>query len=656
MKKHDILKWAVFFWASALLWGCGASYQKATRHFQQGEYQTAIEQYKLLITKGKYPSNVAPADVQYLTGEAYRRSNRIDLALPHYQEALNLGYSHDSLLFVLAQAYKATQQYGEARKLFAQYAKVGSNYEAKKLAQVEMASVQLIDSLRKPNPYIALSLCDSINTDASEYAPAFWKEQLVFTSSRGDNKVYAGTGTPFTNLYTFTPTEEQVCGGKVSEFNAAFNTNFLHEAAATFSADGTLMVFARSNPGKKKDERTEVDLYMATFDGAKWSEPILLALSRPDSWDASPALSPDGKTLYFASNRPGAEGGIDIFKATRSNDGQFKGVTPLGKPINTPGNELFPFVTPNNTLYFASDGHPGLGGLDLFRVQNLDSAVVENLGAPFNSPKDDFALVQRDEKTGYFTSNRSIEGAKGDDDLYHFVDNSPTADDVKYFLAGTTFNLDYDNQETLLTGATVVLQDESGTILEQQISDTKGRYRFSTELTLGELYKLNGQKVAHFPDSTRFDTEGKGVSEEEVAAGTREVVFETRLTLKEDLFGGKLETDEEVVLKNILYDLDKADIRPDAAKELDKLVQYMKDKSDLKIELGSHTDVRGNDAYNMRLSQRRAESAVRYIVERGIDATRITARGYGETKLLIEGAQTEEEHQQNRRTTVKVIE
>lgn len=656
MKKGSLMIVGSIF--TLLLWGCGSSYQKAITHYQRGEYQSAIEDFEKVVTGGGLPANATSGDLYYQIGESYRLSNRVDLALPYYQQAMDAGYSHDSLFFVLANAYKANGQYQEAKKLYTQYAKIGSTFEAKRLAQAEVANADLIASLQKPNGYITVTNCDSLNTENAEYSPSFWNDKLVITSSRGDGKVYEGTGTRFTDLFYFDLDENSMCIGAPKAFPASINIPYLHEATATFSADGKTMVFARSNEGKKKDEFIEVDLYVSTYNGSTWTTPTMLSLSKDDTWDSSPALSPDGKTLYFASNRPGGQGGADIFKATRSNDGQYKGITPLGKAINTMGNELFPTVGADGTLYFASDGHPGIGGLDLFKVKNFgtDSVSVENLGAPINSIKDDFGLVMKDEKIGYFTSNRSSDGAKGDDDIFYFTDDSPDLDDVKYFLAGTTYNINYDNEKTLLTSVSVQLQDADGKVIEQKSSDGKGRYKFDTELSIGEAYFVNGQKTAHFPDSTNFDTEGKEATETDIAAGNFEITFETELVLKQDLFDGKLEEGGgNVTLENILYDLDDAKIRPDAALELDKLVQYMKDRPELKIELGSHTDVRGGNDYNMNLSRRRAESAVAYIVNKGIDASRITAKGYGETDLEVKNAQTEEEHQKNRRTTVKVV-
>lgn len=653
------IRYTLLACCALLLWNCRSAYQKATTHFKRGEYQSAIENYTRLIGKEKLPANVNSADLYYKIGESYRQSNRLDQALSYYRQALDASYPNDSLLFVMAQAHKMLGEYEEARKLFGQYAKTGSHYEAKKMAQKTLENAALIDSLRIPNPYIRLLHLDSLNTENSEYAPALLGDTLVFTSSRRpEAAVYKGTGTNFTDLYYIPTGENETLRPPAQLFGASVNQPFLHEAAATFSADGKTMVFARSNPGKKKDKFTEVDLYVCYRNDEGWSAPRLLSLSKNNSWDSTPALSPDGKTLYFASNRKGSLGGTDIFKAIRSNDGDFKGVTPLGSPVNTPGNELFPSVSPEGKLYFSSDGHPGLGGLDLFCLDTADAKlVVKNLGAPFNSPKDDFALAWKTDKTGYFSSNRTTEGAKGDDDIFYFADDSPTLEDIEYFLAGTTFNINYEKQKNRLPHANVVLQDAAGKVLEQKKSDEQGRYLFETPLTIGDLYLLNGKKIAHFPDSTHFDTKGKAATEADLAAGKLKIIFETRLTLKQDLFKGKLEGGgEEIVLENILYDLDKANIRPDAAKELDKLVQYMKDRPTLKIELGSHTDVRGRDSYNMRLSKRRAESAVKYIVSQGIEASRITAKGYGETKLAVKKAKTEEEHQKNRRTTVRVIE
>jgi len=309
------------------------------------------------------------------------------------------------------------------------------------------------------------------------------------------------------------------------------------------------------------------------------------------------------------------------------------------------GNEAFPHAAMDGTLFFSSDGHPGLGGLDLFSAKRKDGKIViENLGVPVNSHFDDFGIFLFRLDRGFFTSNR--EDGKGDDDIYTFVNSDPDLKVVNYYLTGTTYTLKDDDVKEVLPNANVRLFGQNGEVLDQVVSGTDGSYKF--RVYGGEDYDLLGEKPDYFSTRVDFTTKGKEIPK----AKLTKLVTDT--TFRQDLVLNPIILDKAIVLDNIYYDLDKAFIRQDAALELNKLVTIMQDNPEIRIELSSHTDSRADDDYNMRLSQRRADSAVAYIVNQGIAPGRIVAKGYGESKLLILDAQTEEQHQKNRRTEFKV--
>jgi outer membrane protein OmpA-like peptidoglycan-associated protein len=405
------------------------------------------------------------------------------------------------------------------------------------------------------------------------------------------------------------------------------------------------MIFARGNTGKPRGAK-DVELYISRYRDGGWSEPELMEISDADSWDSCPAFSKDGNVLYFASNRKGGYGGIDLYKATQDKNGIWVNVANLGVTINTPGDEMFPYMSDDGKLYFASNGQAGLGGLDIFVSSKKGKETkVENLGKPINSSYDDFGICFKNAVDGYFTSNR--EGGKGDDDIYQFFDVTPNTKIVNYALAITTKSVE-NNQESILTDVKLKVIDSKGKVLKEIVTGADGKLTIPVEP--GRNYSLVGEKKDYFTKRENYSTVGKAIPIEDLVKPITDTTFQTTLLLE------KIVVNKIVVLNNIYYDLDKADIRKDAAEELDNLVKLLQDNPTLKIELSSHTDVRGSDDYNLKLSQRRAESAVNYIISKGIATERLIAKGYGETKLIIKDAQTEEEHQVNRRTEFKVLE
>jgi outer membrane protein OmpA-like peptidoglycan-associated protein len=359
--------------------------------------------------------------------------------------------------------------------------------------------------------------------------------------------------------------------------------------------------------------------------------------------------------LYFASNRPGGFGGTDLYAASLDGRGRYSNVRNLGPVINTTGNEMFPHASVDGKLYFSSTGHPGLGALDLFAAYREEGElIVENMGPSINSNADDFGIFLYDPSKGFFCSNR--EEGKGDDDIYTFINNDPDLKIVNYFLAGTTVTIDDEGNEEILPSTRVRLVGANDEQLDEVVTDAQGKFLF--RVYPEEDYILFGEKPDYLTSREDFTTVGKSLDKSQLKDLITNKTFETKIQLD------RIVIDKSIVLENIYYDLDKAEIREDAARELDKLVAILRDNPEITIELSSHTDSRATDEYNLDLSQRRASSAVDYIISQGIQADRLVAKGYGESQLLITENEIEklptaeareQAHQKNRRTEFKIL-
>ncbi|MFZ6000146.1 MAG: OmpA family protein, partial [Bacteroidota bacterium] len=429
------------------------------------------------------------------------------------------------------------------------------------------------------------------------------------------------------------------------------NAPNINEGGITFSPDGRIMVFAKGNSGKRKGAN-DVDLYLSRFRNGQWTPPTLININQPDSWESTPAFSPDGRTLYFSSNRKGGFGGLDLYSAQMDSRGRFGRIKNLGADINTSGDELFPYVAENGKLYFSSDGHPGYGMLDLFVVNRANGkTVIENLGQPVNSTADDFGMYLFRADRGFFTSNR--EGGKGDDDIYTFVNEDPNLRVVNYYLQGITYTTKPDSSRTILPDTKVTLLDQEGNAMSDFTTGNDGKFLF--RVYENENYTLIGETDGYLVKRQLYTTRGKSVPLESL----KELI--TNITLDTILVLDRLEKNKIFVLNNIYFELDQSDIRPDAARELDKLVELLNDNPEIKIEMSSHTDSIASNSYNMALSQRRAESTVAYLVKKGIDPQRLVAKGYGESKPIArntnrDGTDNPEGRQRNRRTEFKILE
>ena len=609
----------------------------ALKNFNNAEYYDAATKFEKIIKEGDSQNS-------FLLGEALRKSNRLWQAQKYYTDAINYGYKEEIAYYYLALSLKSNNDYDKADSLISNYLGKGKNQNVISLMRREL---QYINNLKNypDTSYYRVKNLNAINTEFAEYSPSFSNDKLYFVSNRVSEKIYSGTGTPFTDLFEVKTRGANVDLNSLKKLDDNINNEKVNEGSITFSEDGMYMIFAKGNDGKNSG-RNNVDLYWSRFRRGGWTNPRLLNVNTSRSWDSTPYLSKDGKTLYFASNRSKGYGGTDIYKANVNRRGRWINIQNLGPEINTPGNELFPSVTEDGRLYFSSDNHEGFGGLDIFVATRRGGKItISNPGKPLNSRGDDFGVNPYNPTRGFFTSNR--DGGKGDDDIYTFVNDDPNLKIVNYVLKGTTLTQKNDDKELIILGnSSVKLLDKEGVVIEETFTDDNGEFEFI--VYTDEEYLLIGEKENYFSTRGDFSTIGKELDKTKLKEFITNVEFEKNLILD------RIIVNKSIVLDNIYYDLDKADIREDAAIELDKLVIILEDNPNISIELSSHTDDRSSVEYNQDLSQRRAESAVSYILSKGIDRTRISAKGYGESQLLILNAKTEDEHQINRRTEFKV--
>lgn len=615
--------------------------KKASQKFNKASYLSAITIYEQLANRGQ-----GSEEIYEKLGDAnYFNANYVK-AEQWYRQRYNLkGVYPKEFLYRYGQSLKSAGKEKEAQEILAQYAKENPNQlRAKKYTQG-----QAQESVKKGSNNFEVKNID-VNSKYSDYSSALKGDTLVFASARPrtGTQIYDRTGQPFTNLYSVVKNGD----GSYSkpELFSKSSYSVFHEASPVFSKDGNTMYYTQ-NEVKPKRQRKAVDglykIYKSVREHGKWKSMGVQDIYAKDSVRvAHPALSPDEKTLYFASDGKGTLGQSDIFKVTINDDGSYTAPENLGKNINTEGRESYPFVTRDNILVFASDGHPGMGGFDLFAMDlNQPSAVPVHLNAPLNSAFDDFGLNwNRETNKGVFTSNRP--NGQGDDDLYEFVNNDPIFGfEYPSRIVGRVIN---QATQLAIPGTTVLLFDDQGKEVSRTITDEKGDFKFEN-VRANANYRTQALKESFNTNETQF----------KLPLYDREVSTEIVLSQKEFKLEKGVDLGKALSLRHIYFNLDKWDIREDAKVELEKIVEVLKAYPNIKIAIGSHTDSRQTKKYNQELSQKRAQSTLQYLVEQGIDKNRLTAKGYGESRLInkcADGAQcTEEEHQLNRRSTFVIV-
>lgn len=642
-------KWvrnSIYLLAVAAVWMACSPQKKAAKNFRWGKYQRVIDYYAGVLER--QPNN---GKANYFMAESFRLSNRIKQAEPFYAKAGGPGVSRDSVLLYHAKALQANGKYEGARARLDELEESTRDENMKARAQRELDGLAYLEKLAGKKSFYRVKNLEVVNTPVAEYAPAYLNGEVYFTSARGNNRIYEASGTPFTSLFKAETKGANVNTGTIAALPEGINDANVNVGCVTFSPDGKTMVFAKGNTGKRKGTN-DVDLYLTRFRNGQWMAPTPININQPDSWESTPAFSQDGRTLYFSSNRKGGYGGLDLYAAQLDARGRFGRVRNMGAEVNTSGDELFPYVSENGKFFFSSDGHPGYGMLDLFVMNRVNGrTVIDNLGQPVNSTSDDFGMYLFRPDRGFFTSNR--EGGAGDDDIYTFVNEDPNLRVVNYFLEGITYTPKKDSGRTVLPEVTVKLLDSRGELMQDFVTGDDGKFLF--RVYENETYTLVGEADGFLVRRQPFTTRGKSVPPESLKELITNITLDTLLVLD------RLEKNKIFVLNNIYFDLDKSDIRPDAALELDKLVELLNDNPEIKIEMGSHTDSIASNSYNLQLSQRRAESTVNYLIKNGIAAERLVAKGYGEEKPIArntnpDGTDNPDGRQRNRRTEFKILE
>ena len=593
----------------------------ADKLFARYEYVDAVKEYQKLVENGK----ADPYVYKQLADANYNMFNSAE-AIKWYAKATETQQDAESY-YRYAQMLKVEAKYDEANKQMRKFAAAAPNdLRTKTFNENPNYIPSLLD---KTKLYDVKS--SEISSDKSDFGAVLYDNSLYFASARnGARKTYGWTEEPFLDIYKADYNADGTItnASPVTELNSKW-----HDGPITISADGKTAYFASESFKEKISEKdkkanskfSQIYLFKAVKNGDKWEEITALPFNDKTFSNSNPSLSRDGKTLYFSSNRPSSVGGTDIWKVAVNADGTYGEPQNLGVKVNTEGNETFPFIADDNkTLYFASSGKQGLGGLDVYQI-DLTSGEATNLGKPVNSEKDDFAFTfNESKKIGFLSSNRGEN-----DDI--FIVNPICAVDLLIVVT---------NAKTgdILSNASVSILDDKKNVIATQMANDKGEVSYKVECD--RAYVVQASKDG-FEGNTFAVTKSKGPKAKvDAALQPIDVIV----------------TETEVILKPIYFEFDKSNITQEGAFELDKLVQVMKNNNKMVILAKSHTDSRGGDNYNLTLSDRRAKSTVQYIISKGIDASRISGKGMGklEPKEVCNPC-TEAQHAMNRRSEFLIV-
>ncbi|MCF6306395.1 MAG: OmpA family protein [Flavobacteriaceae bacterium] len=621
--------------------------EKATKDFDKFAYVDTREILLKVVDKGYHSQDIYEklGDSYYFNADLPSASKWYGLLYDSYGDEIDSEY-----LFRYAQSLKSLGQYAAADRVMEDLYSVNSSDDRAVFFQSEKNYLDLIEMQSG-----RFELSDvGINSELSDFAPSFYQGNLVYASNRSNRgitkRIHEWNDQPFLDLYVTGAANES--GGKSDRLSKALNSRY-HESTAAFTKDGNTVYFTRNNYTKRNYQEDSngtnlLKMYRSVKVDGQWEVAKELPFNSNEYSVAHPALSPDEGTLYFASDMPGGEGLSDLYQIEIMGD-SFGTPVSLGDVINTAGRETFPFIAKNGDMYFSSDGHQGLGGLDVFVVERQEGGTYGegyNIGEPVNSSMDDFTfIINSTSGIGYFASNR--EGGKGSDDIYTFRQIEAPIKNCIQTLRGTV--RDKDTNE-VISDARVVLYDENNNILRETISAVDGKFNLG-QVSCTTRYSVRATKETYDPDEKSFITSDEFSANLQLALGLDP---QPEIAVGADL--NKL-----LDLNPIYFDLDKSFIRADAEIELQKVIAFMKQYPTYKIDVRSHTDSRNTHAYNIKLSQRRNVSTLAYIIEKGsVSASRLTGRGYGENQLInacADGIECSEEmHQLNRRSEFIIIE
>lgn len=637
----------------------------ANEYFARAFYSEVIPMYE------KVAKSDNSLEVTRNLADAYYYTNDLENAGKWYKIMIkkNSKYITDEYYFRYIHTLKASGNYAEADSL------------ARNRIIASKGSVKVFDKEVKTLENIA-GIGDrfeiknlEINTKNSDFGAVKYGERLVYSSPTKEKKTYRWNAENYLDLYTI-PIFNAKNGDSISEdFSKSVNTR-MHESNAIFTRDGKTMYFTRNNPKKDKHMISHLQIYKAEFKKGQWTNITPLPFNSIDYSTEHPALSEDEEILYFSSDMPGTMGSFDIF-SVEINGGKFGIPKNLGPVINTIHKEQFPFISDEGKLYFSSDGHHGFGSMDVFvsEFRNKKFEKPTNVGFPVNSGYDDFSFnINFETKEGYFASNRP--GGKGNDDIYQIKEIKPLViEDCKQTIEGLITDID---SKAILVKAKVILQDKDKNELQRAETDEEGKFKFTVlceadyVIIASKPEYLDGNKTLKlFKDRNKSNDGSIGLksienndketlTEEELAKKREDKIEKAKRQERIDKLMEKekdvVQEDDRLMIKTdpIYFDYDLWYIRKESKPVLNRVIELMKKYPKMTVEIGSHTDVRASDAYNNVLSEKRATSTRKYFIAKGIEPSRVTAKGYGETKPIVrcvpEDSCDEEQHELNRRS------
>lgn len=618
--------------------------KKGNKEYDKYAYFEAKDIYERVANKGH-----KSVDLFQKLGDSYYFNADLVTANKWYTELFAMNETVDAeYLYRYSQTLKAS---GDVKKSDEYLQKFAQAKPQDTRAAKFMSSKDYLDVIKANSERHKIENA-GINSKVMDFGAAFYKNQLVFTSARdtSGSRIHSWTNQGFTTLYA----SEVNDNGSLSspeKFSSSISTK-VNESTPVFTSDGNTMYFTRNNYNKGKKGKDEsgtilLKIYKATNENGVWSNVTELPFNSDAYSVAHPALSADEKFLYFSSNLPGTKGASDLFKVEIKSDGSFGTPINLGDDINTEARETFPFIAKDDILYFASDGHLGLGGLDVFASKinsEGNNGKPVNIGSPINSNMDDFGyIIDTQSKIGFFTSNRT--GGEGSDDIYKFKEIIKLQIENIEAVAGVI--MDEETNEVIPNTEVIIYNDKMEEVATVT-TDKEGKYTF--------------EKLA--PNST-YTIRAKGidgdVAERIVTTGDKGKITEANVVTKTRVKKVKVGDDlaKAFKIEIIYFDLDKSNIRKDAALDLAKIVEVMKQNPTMKVDVRSHTDSRQTAQYNANLSERRAQATIAWMVKQGIAKDRLTGKGYGESQLTNKCSDdvpcTEEEHQKNRRSEFIIL-
>lgn len=604
MKKGSLILY-LFLLLTVWITGCNrATLSKAKERYNLGEYYEAARIYRKIYNKTKPKERTKRGMLSYEMAQCYRLINYTARAEASYRNAIRYKHPDSTAHYYLGEVLRKNGKYKDAIKAYEAYLVL---FPGDKRAMEGIKACELAPEMKaNPTLYIVKRM-DRFNSRRGDFAPMILPpdgEQVYFTSFRdkvvGD-KTNGITGTRFNDLFVSSMNKDKQWELPAT-IESAINSEF-DDGVCSFTSDGRKMYFTRGRMDEEKAAPAEI--YVSSRSDASWGEPSKVEIvSDSINSVAHPAVSPEGDYLLFVSDMPGGLGGKDLWKYYLT--GREEGVVEnMGPSINTPGDEMFPYIRENGELYFASDGHIGMGGLDLFKAVKVDGEwMVSNMGAPINSNMDDFGITffPKQEK-GFFSSNRG--NARGWDHIYSF--------EYPHFKTEIT-GIAWDKEDMPVPDVVIRIVGNNGTNMKI-MTRPDGSYTF--EAQPGVSYLLSAQKEGYLNAREEVETESDNQDHSYICDFTMMGIA------------------KPILIENIFYDFDKADLRPESEAALDELVALLNDNPNITIELGAHTDMKGSDEYNLRLSQKRAESVINYLIEKGIATDRLTAKGYGESMPVI---------------------